>query len=218
MDKKAIIQALRDTAQSASNSAASNLSAPVDAIAWALRKAGLPIPENAVGGSDWMEKKGLTAPVQEGIPKMAGEVLGGLAPVVAVAKAPQIAAGANRMIDNAMAPTTLGKQRGVIDVDALTSKYPQMKIDLMAKDGNATLSRVVVPKEMRNTGIGTNFMNDLSRAADIDGSIVQLTPSSDFGGSKSRLIDFYKRFGFVENKGRNKDYELFEAMYRKPEQ
>jgi hypothetical protein len=120
MDKKAIIQALRDTAQSASNSAASNLSAPVDAIAWALRKAGLPIPENAVGGSDWMEKKGLTAPVKEGIPKMAGEVLGGLAPVVAVAKAPQIAAGANRMIDNAMAPATLGKQRGVVGF-----KYPQ---------------------------------------------------------------------------------------------
>jgi hypothetical protein len=113
MDKKAIIQALRDTAQSASNSAASNLSAPVDAIAWALRKAGLPIPENAVGGSDWMEKKGLTAPVKEGIPKMAGEVLGGLAPVVAVAKAPQIAAGANRMIDNAMAPTTLRKESGM---------------------------------------------------------------------------------------------------------
>jgi hypothetical protein len=218
MDKQAIIKALRDTAQSASNSAASNLSAPVDAIAWALRKAGLPIPENAVGGSDWMAQKGLTAPVQDGLPKMAGEVIGNLAPVMGVAKAPQIAAGMNRMVDNAMAPTTLGKQRGVIDADALTKKYPQMKIDLSANDGQATLSRVVVPKDLRNTGMGTEFMKDLSSAADADGSIVQLTPSSDFGGSKSRLVDFYKRFGFVENKGRNKDYELFEAMYRKPNQ
>lgn len=30
----------------------------------------------------------------------------------------------------------------------------------------------------------------------------------------SRLREFYKRFGFVENKGRDKDYEISEAMYR----
>jgi len=86
MDKQALIQALRDTAQSASNSAASNLSAPVDAIAWALRKAGLNIP-TPVGGSDWMEQKGLTAPVQDGIPKMAGEFLGSAIPAVGFARA-----------------------------------------------------------------------------------------------------------------------------------
>ncbi|MDD2505591.1 MAG: hypothetical protein PHF21_04935 [Bacilli bacterium] len=37
-----------------------------------------------------------------------------------------------------------------------------------------------------------------------------LTPSDEFGGDKKRLIQFYKRFGFVENKeeikGHFKDY------------
>jgi hypothetical protein len=119
MDKQAIIKALRDTAQSASNSAASGLSAPVDLIAWALRKAGADVP-TPIGGSDWMEQKGLTKPVEQGVPQVIGETIGGLAPVLAAAKAPQIAAGLNRMIDNAMAPATLGKQRGVVGF-----KYPQ---------------------------------------------------------------------------------------------
>lgn len=105
---------------------------------------------------------------------------------------------------------------GVIDVKALQSQFPELAIDLMAKDGKATLSKVVVPKEMRGQGVGSDFMEELVRAADADGSVVQLTPSSDFGGNKARLKEFYKRFGFVENKGRNKDYELFEAMYRRP--
>lgn len=119
MDKQAIIKALRDTAQSASNSVAETASAPIDAITWALRKAGLPVPENAVGSSDWMAQKGLTAPVDAGIPKMAGEVLGNVVPAIGFAKAPQIARGMNRMVDNAMAPATMNKQSGKVFV------YPQ---------------------------------------------------------------------------------------------
>lgn len=80
MDKQALIQALRDTAQSASNTVAGNVSAPVDAIAWALRKAGLDV-DTPVGGEEWMAANGLTAPVQQGIPKMAGEIMGGVAPL-----------------------------------------------------------------------------------------------------------------------------------------
>lgn len=85
MDKQAIIKALRDTAQSASNSVAETASTPVDAITWALRKAGLDI-KNPVGGSDWMAQNGLTTPVQEGVPKMAGEVIGNLLPTMALTK------------------------------------------------------------------------------------------------------------------------------------
>jgi predicted GNAT family acetyltransferase len=119
MDKKALIKALRDTAQSASNTIASGVSAPVDLIAAGLRKMGVPVPENALGGSRWMEDVGLTIPVQEGIPKTVGETLGMIVPMAATAKAPQIAAGANRAIENAMAPATLNTpgfagQRGAI--------------------------------------------------------------------------------------------------------
>lgn len=86
MDKTAIIKALRDTAQSASNTVAENASIPVDAIAYALRKAGLDI-QDPVMGSQWMEEQGLTAPVQQGLPKMAGEFLGNTVPAMGFAKA-----------------------------------------------------------------------------------------------------------------------------------
>lgn len=86
MDKTAIIKALRDTAQSASNTVAENASIPVDAIAHALRKAGLDI-QDPVMGSQWMEEQGLTAPVQQGLPKMAGEFLGNTVPAMGFAKA-----------------------------------------------------------------------------------------------------------------------------------
>ena len=36
--------------------------------------------------------------------------------------------------------------------------------------------------------------------------------------SQARLKKFYKKFGFVENKGRNKDFEISELMYREPKQ
>jgi len=74
----------------------------------------------------------------------------------------------------------------------------------------------VIPKDKRSEGIGSQFMTDLSQIADRDQKTIKLTPSSDFGGSKTRLKSFYKRFGFVENKGRNKDLSISETMYRRP--
>jgi hypothetical protein len=83
--------AIRDILQSASNTAASNVSAPVDALAWALRKLGLDVGQ-PVGGSDWMAQRGLTKPVEPGWAQVVGDTLGLSAPIMAAAKAPEIAA------------------------------------------------------------------------------------------------------------------------------
>ena len=61
---------LLDFMQGASNAAASTVSAPVDGIAWLLKKAGVPVGV-PVGGSDWMAQKGLTAPTQSDAGMMA---------------------------------------------------------------------------------------------------------------------------------------------------
>lgn len=84
--------ALLDFLQGASNSAASTVSAPVDALAWALRKAGLPV-NNPVGGSDWMAQQGLTREPQNRAAGLLGESVAGVAPMLAAAKAPQLARG-----------------------------------------------------------------------------------------------------------------------------
>ena len=80
-----------------------------------------------------------------------------------------------------------------------------------------SLSSIIVPKHKQRQGIGSQYMTDLKNYADKHGATITLTPSTDFGGSKTGLLRFYKSHGFVENKGRNKDYTISNTMYRRPE-
>ncbi|MHA1285796.1 MAG: GNAT family N-acetyltransferase [Candidatus Thorarchaeota archaeon] len=82
--------------------------------------------------------------------------------------------------------------------------------------GVIELSGFIVPKSMRNRGVGSQVMEEVTSFADQNSLKIVLSPSSDLGGSKSRLVKFYKRYGFVENKGRNKNYRIMETMYRNP--
>lgn len=105
---------LLDFLQGASNSAAANVSAPIDGINWLLRKMGAPVSEKPFLGSDWMADKGLTAVPQNRNMGLLGEAVGGVLPMVAAAKAPQIAQGLLQAERNLAAPATLNKQAGVI--------------------------------------------------------------------------------------------------------
>lgn len=75
-----LAKALRNFAQSANNTVAENVSVPVDAIAWALRKTGIPVNKPMLG-SDWMREKGLTKDVEQGGAQLAGETVGMLSPL-----------------------------------------------------------------------------------------------------------------------------------------
>ena len=74
------------------------------------------------------------------------------------------------------------------------------------------LDKIVVDKKNRGRGIGTNVMNKICDFADEYKLSIALTPSSDFGGSKTRLIQFYKNFGFKKNK----EYKVMETMIITP--
>ena len=52
---------------------------------------------------------------------------------------------------------------------------------------------IVVPESARGQGVGSRFMSDLADYADQTGKRIELTPSSDFGGNKKLLVEFYKR-------------------------
>ena len=91
-----------------------------------------------------------------------------------------------------------------------------VKLDISENKGVLNLSRIVVPE--KNQGVGTAIMKDIADYADRTGQTITLTPSKGFGGSSvSRLKDFYRRFGFVENKGKNKNFEYRDTMYRSPD-
>jgi GNAT superfamily N-acetyltransferase len=92
---------------------------------------------------------------------------------------------------------------------------------LISESGNdIKLASIIVQKDNRKQGVGTAFMNDLVALADSQGKRILLSPGQkdDKHGtsSRSRLVKFYKRFGFVENKGRNKDFQISEGMFRDP--
>lgn len=101
-------------------------------------------------------------------------------------------------------------------LDAVKQAWQDAGIDGSISEGKdrITLSKIVVPEDSRGTGIGTAAMRQLVDYADAVGKHVVLSPSADFGGNKARLKDFYKGFGFVENKGKNRAFSTMESMYR----
>jgi len=89
-------------------------------------------------------------------------------------------------------------------------------------NGDVELSHIAIkPKSRQKQGIGTQAMQDIIAFADRAGKRITLTTGvkdPDFGTtSATRLKKFYKRFGFVENKGRNKDFSISGNMYREPD-
>lgn len=103
----------------------------------------------------------------------------------------------------------------------LTEKYKELE-DLffyVSWNGVLTLSMLRVKKEFRGRGIGSAVMEEIVKFADKNNLIIVLSPEPE-RRYKEKLDLFYKKFNFVNNKGRNKDYKFSSAfgktMYRRP--
>jgi len=83
------------------------------------------------------------------------------------------------------------------------------------------LDSIRVAKDARKSGVGSAVMQELTAYADEHGQRIVLTPGQKDDGhgttSRSRLVKFYKRFGFKENKGRSKDFTISAGMIRDPQ-
>ena len=101
-------------------------------------------------------------------------------------------------------------------INSIKKKYKEdfSKINIYEFEDKISID-LIVAKE-KNTGAGTKIMQDICDYADKEKKTIILSPSDEFGGNKKRLIEFYKRFGFVENKGKNKEFSIFESMHRLP--
>lgn len=105
--------------------------------------------------------------------------------------------------------------------DTIKTQYGLHQFDLwLDRQGDIKLNSLIVAKKDQRTGLGTATMLALCRMADQMGKRIVLSPATrdDKWGttSQNRLISFYKRFGFVQNKGRKKDFALSDGMYRDP--
>lgn len=81
-----LLDQLQSFGQGASNAAAMNVTGPIDALAWALRKLGVPIPDNPMLGSKWAREQGLTAEPNQKIAGLLGETAGLALPIGVQAK------------------------------------------------------------------------------------------------------------------------------------
>lgn len=84
------------------------------------------------------------------------------------------------------------------------------------KDSYVVLNKIAVPEDRRGTGMGKKVMSEVVAEADRNGWQMGLTPDDEWGSSVPRLKRFYKEFGFVENKGRSRDFATRESMIRPP--
>lgn len=106
----------------------------------------------------------------------------------------------------------------VSDIEAqLKSEFPGLKLNLRESLSAVVVDRIEVPESQRQAGTGSKVMQKITDWADASGKTLALTPTGDFGGNKTRLTSFYKRFGFVPNRGKNKDFAVSESMIRPAE-
>ena len=106
------------------------------------------------------------------------------------------------------------------NLDGLRAHLDSLGVDhaISERADRLTVNKIVVPDGERGKGVGSGAMKAITDYADQHGKRVALSPSTDFGGtSKARLTDFYKRFGFAENKGRGRDLSVSESMIREPQ-
>lgn len=103
--------------------------------------------------------------------------------------------------------------------DKVRDELGLTRLDLyLRSNGDLNVNTIIVPKEIRKTGVGTKAMERIIEFAKKHGLRITLTAAvrDDFHGttSHSRLVKFYKKLGFVDNKGRNKDFRISDGMYK----
>jgi len=86
------------------------------------------------------------------------------------------------------------------------------------RDNISVLSMIDTREAGQGEGIGSEIMGRLTAWADRSGVTLALTPEKVGNTSKARLTAFYKRQGFVENKGRSRDFATRESMIRAPQE
>jgi|LakMenE18May11ns_1017448.scaffolds.fasta_scaffold8831460_1 predicted GNAT family N-acyltransferase len=101
----------------------------------------------------------------------------------------------------------------------MRTRWKEMGVDVYihARTDELNLSTIKVDKDKRGQGLGTTVMKEILDFAQKHNLRVTLTPSKDLGAtSVGRLVKFYRSFGFVPNKGRNKDYRISDTMIWTP--
>jgi GNAT superfamily N-acetyltransferase len=107
----------------------------------------------------------------------------------------------------------------ITQLDSIIQKYESMGmacwIYLKGNEAIEVASIKVKDKTKRKQGLGTGLMQEITGLCDKYNLLCVLTPEAT-ETPMSVLLRFYKGFGFVPNKGRNKDFKYRAGMIRYP--
>lgn len=96
-------------------------------------------------------------------------------------------------------------------MSGITRNHPGVKIHAYETGYKIELMQIVVPRENRGGGVGTEIIRTLQDYARSVGKPIVIRPEAE-RGRKGDLDRFYRELGFVHNKGRNMDYALSSPM------
>lgn len=98
-------------------------------------------------------------------------------------------------------------------VNFFLAKYPGLVLRINEFENKIKLEKIDVPKEMRSQGIGTKIISVIKEYSQKVDKPIVLNPEPE-KGKKEALQRFYKRNEFVNNAGRNRDYDLSDTFSR----
>lgn len=96
-------------------------------------------------------------------------------------------------------------------LSAIEQKHPGIRVQAYEAAHKIELMQIIVPDEMRGGGIGTEAIKAIQRYAKSVNKPIVIRPAAE-RGRKGDLERFYRRLGFVHNRGRNKDFVLSSPM------
>ncbi|CAB4140940.1 hypothetical protein UFOVP399_31 [uncultured Caudovirales phage] len=150
----------------------------------------------------------------------AGALVGGVGLPLAAGALGKVGKPRNALADTATAG--MGKPRtpktALPDYGYDEIQIGKASVELTRVDDRMTINRLKVPENARGRGEASRALDAVLQQADEQGLTVFLTadPVGAGGLSKTQLEAFYKRHGFVPNKGRNKDFSSQAGMVRTP--
>lgn len=100
----------------------------------------------------------------------------------------------------------------------LMNKYGDVidKLHLYQSTEALELNLIKLYNNKKGIGKGREIIDNITKYADDNRLVIHLTPTDEFGSDIKRLTQFYKDFGFIYNKGKNKEFRTKDTMIRYP--
>lgn len=190
-----------DVLRGANNEVAATVSFPVDVIAAGLRGIGVPVGPEPFGGSAWMARYGLTAPVKNEVAGLLGQGLGVAAPTTLIAKAPQVARGLLSLI---------GDYRGGAQALRNTAEIPLESVTYTSANGKMGVPDPVPQRPFHDdypsasgSDVGQPLVSDMDGRPIFPGATVagrRTVGGDDIPLSAEEVDDIFRRLG-VDTQG-----------------